>query len=124
MTVSNKDRDAAAKLLVKHFRPERSDPAWIAEFERSGMAAREPADETAMISFVDTDGYRSLRILTYGEIVDTLIAHGWGPRARVDPMKLGEFIDQANAGGIAVSWRGLQNYLRECGIEVTDDRPE
>jgi hypothetical protein len=38
----------------------------------------------------------------------------------VSPTKLGEFIGEANAGGMAVPWRGLQDYLRECGIEVSE----
>jgi len=120
MTVSNEDREAAALALVRHFNPDQLDPAYIAEFERSGLKVPAPVDQSTMVSFVAGDGHRSLRTLTFGEIADFLVSHGWGPRPRVSPTKLGEFIDQANAGGMAVPWRGLQDYLRECGIEVTE----
>lgn len=98
MTVSNEDRDAAVKHL-----------------QQTECVHYEHQDELAPL------GGDEARV-----IVDALIAHGWGPRPRVSPMKLGEFIDQANAGGMAIPWRGLRlhDYLRECGIEVTDDRPE
>jgi hypothetical protein len=32
----------------------------------------DPADETCTVVFMDTDGYNSIRALTYGEIADAL----------------------------------------------------
>lgn len=41
---------------------------WSTEY-----APADPRDYSAMITFIDTDGYSSIRALTFGEIADTIV---------------------------------------------------
>lgn len=56
-------RDEIVDVLVKAY----VQPG----YER--YAPPNPADHSTMIIFLDTDGYNSIRALTYGEIADTLV---------------------------------------------------
>lgn len=97
-------RAELALTLVERFRPEHLDPACRAESERVGMTVPDPTEASAMVTFVDTDGCRSLRVLTFGEIADALLAAGWR-RVTEDP----DEIERLAAGmrGLQVAERGV-----------------
>lgn len=55
--------DVIVKALVRAFRS-----GWDSNFSPD-----DPRDFSAMIVFLDTDGYNSMRALTFGEIADALV---------------------------------------------------
>lgn len=69
-------RDELAHTLVAHLKPELHDPAYQQEMARHGFKVAADVDASTMVSFLAGDGHRSIRPLTYGEIVDALIATG------------------------------------------------
>jgi hypothetical protein len=75
------EREEMARILVERFSPEELDPAYQAEVARQGFPAPEPVKSSTMVSFVDTDGYRSMSPLTFGEVADALLDAGYVRRA-------------------------------------------
>lgn len=55
------------------------------------------------------------------EAVDALVSHGWGPKPTVSPAKIDELIVDKWPVGAGSLANHVRAYLRECGIEVTDE---
>jgi hypothetical protein len=104
-------REIIAELLARHFCPEYGDPAYVEEFERHGMKIPDPVDQSTMVSFIADDGHRSLSTLTFGDIADALVSHGWGPKPTVKLKRIQEYgrFDQL-----------ITDYLESRGIEVAE----
>jgi hypothetical protein len=75
------------------------------------------------VSTPGPDGDRTINLRASAivrEVKAALIAHGWGPKPTVSAAKIGDIIDEAYGFLVGSSVRGIRDYLRECGIEVTD----
>lgn len=67
------DRQQLLLKLVYKYAPDRLDPAYIAGCRADGIEPKKPEDVPTLVTFRDTDGYNSLRALTFGEIVDAVL---------------------------------------------------
>lgn len=90
MSVSNEDRDAA---VDKIYETPCFNESWLGEWHRPTMGS-------AM------------------KIVDTLIAHGWGPKPAVDAQRLNDLVTECT---LEVALWPLTHYLESKGIEVSGD---
>jgi hypothetical protein len=76
---------------------------------------REAAVKAVRACFIRRPGFD-----TPSEAVAALIAHGWGPKPKVYAESLIDFIGGGKDTAVECAV-GLADFLRERGIEVTDD---
>jgi hypothetical protein len=101
MSVSDKDREAAARIRIGALN------AVILGVDWAGLIAP-PTGAKAFLSVHEVAR----------QALDALIAHGWGPRPTVDPQRLNDLV---TACTLEITLNPLTNYLESRGIEVSDD---
>lgn len=66
-------REELAEALARKFAPEIFDETYQEALMEQGFPRRTAIMESSMVVFIDSDGQRSLRPLSFGEIADALL---------------------------------------------------
>jgi len=120
-------REAVAEALARQLVPDHFNDAYRAESERAGYPVPDPVNQFCMTSFVANDDHRSLRILTFGEVADVLLASGVvGSRTSGPVTPAGDAVQpptspvgEARVDGLGRLLDDVQRLLGDAGWAIT-----